>query len=72
VDRSLHEDYPYPSNAKERALREDLQAPEGRVVRGGMFDINPANMRCARRIGFSPGYRPARRSGFRVVVRPAS
>jgi formylglycine-generating enzyme required for sulfatase activity len=40
--RSLWGAYPYPSDAKERARREDLDAPQhqGRVRRGGAFDVN--------------------------------
>jgi formylglycine-generating enzyme required for sulfatase activity len=71
--RSLGGGYPYPSDAKERAQREDLQEPQDqpRVLRGGAFVDDHGHVRCAYRNGFFPSYQ-AWFVGFRVVVRPAS
>jgi formylglycine-generating enzyme required for sulfatase activity len=71
--RSLWGEYPYPSDAIERAQREDLQAPNDqvRVLRGGSFDDYRRDVRCAYRYTFSP-FERLRFVGFRVVVRPAS
>jgi len=71
--RSLWDDYPYPSDANERARREDLQAPDdqARGLRGGAFHLNHGGVRCASRIGLFPDLRDWD-IGFRVVVLPCS
>jgi formylglycine-generating enzyme required for sulfatase activity len=69
--RSLWGEYPYPSDAIERARREDRQAPndQARVLRGGAFHNVFGHVRCTYRGRFSL-YSRSRRNGFRVVVRP--
>jgi formylglycine-generating enzyme required for sulfatase activity len=64
--------YPYPSDAKERARREDLQAPDAqaRMLRGGAFDCNRGLVRCACRLRSRPS-ESGEVIGFRVVL-PAS
>jgi formylglycine-generating enzyme required for sulfatase activity len=71
--RSLWGMYPYPSDAKERARREDLQAPDAqaRMLRGGAFDCNRSIVRCACRLRSRPS-ESGRVIGFRVVMHPAS
>jgi formylglycine-generating enzyme required for sulfatase activity len=69
--RSLLGKYPYPTEAKERAQREDLSARGNRVLRGGAFYDDANHVRCAYRN--RPG--PVNRNvnvGFRVVVSPFS
>ena len=69
--RSLWEDYPYPTEKKERAARENLEAQQNRsrVVRGGSSWPNREDARCAVRYMSGPDGR-GRLVGFRVVVRP--
>ncbi|MCG3119585.1 MAG: Hercynine oxygenase [bacterium] len=69
--RSLWEDYPYPTDAKERAKRENLEAPrdKGRVVRGGAFSGSVWHVRCACRVRFYPYYWFIN-LGFRVAATP--
>jgi formylglycine-generating enzyme required for sulfatase activity len=62
---SLFEIYPY--NAKDGRDDEEKQAP--RVLRGGAFNDNDGNVRCAYRYGVLPYIRNYR-IGFRVVVSP--
>lgn len=66
---SLYEDYPYQATVEERAVREDLQAPDNtpRVLRGGSSWNTSQGVRCACR------YPVVARLfnvnvGFRVVV----
>jgi formylglycine-generating enzyme required for sulfatase activity len=49
--RSLWAAYPYPSERVARIKREALKAPveEFRVLRGGVFWVDPQNVRCAYR-----------------------
>jgi formylglycine-generating enzyme required for sulfatase activity len=70
--RSLSGWYPYPSDAKERARREDLQAPDAqaRMLRGGAFDSNRGLVRCACRLISRPS-ESGGVIGFRVAL-PAS
>ncbi|MCB0202420.1 MAG: SUMF1/EgtB/PvdO family nonheme iron enzyme, partial [Anaerolineae bacterium] len=49
--------------------REDLTSSGWRVVRGGSFDVNPRNVRCAVRSRYAPDFRLGS-NGFRVVVSP--
>jgi formylglycine-generating enzyme required for sulfatase activity len=67
--RSLQGGYPYPSDTKERAQREDLRAPnnQARVLRDGAFGFYHGSVRCASRDRDGPSLR-ARNLGFRVVV----
>jgi formylglycine-generating enzyme required for sulfatase activity len=69
--RSLWENYPYPTDAKERAKRENLEAPrdKGRVWRGGAFYSDDRFVRCAARDRNYP-YNWDYRLGFRVAVLP--
>jgi formylglycine-generating enzyme required for sulfatase activity len=71
--RSLWDRYPYPSDVKGRAQREDLQVPNDRtrVLRGGTFDNPHWNVRCACRVRRYPDGRYWD-IGFRVVMLPAS
>jgi len=71
--RSLWGKHPYPSDAKARAQREDLQAPDDQycVVRGGAFVNDLRLVRCAYRYRYLPSSRNWR-LGFRLMVRPAS
>ena len=71
--RSVWGEYPYPSDAKEQARREALQAPtdQARVLRGGAFDVIPRLVRCAYRYRDLPD-NSFWFIGFRVVVLPAS
>jgi formylglycine-generating enzyme required for sulfatase activity len=71
--RSLDEDYPYPTDKKTLAQREDLQAPEDRVrvLRGGAFFSSLRYVRCAYRLRYDPYFRHWY-IGFRVVVLPCS
>jgi formylglycine-generating enzyme required for sulfatase activity len=55
--------YPYDSNDG----RENLEAEGRRVLRGGAFDYNRRDVRCACRHRLDPDYR-LRDSGFRVCV----
>jgi len=70
--RSLYEDYPYPTDKKALAEREDLQASknQARVLRGGAFFNLHGYVRCASRGGDLPDFR-YELSGCRVVVRPS-
>jgi len=67
--RSLHGDYPYPSDEMGRKKREDLQSTgeEPRVLRGGAFRSNPQDVRCAVRDDYDArlAYYDV---GFRVVL----
>ncbi len=67
--RSLWGEYPYPTEAKERAQREDLSARGNRVLRGGAFYLNADFVRCAYRFYYGPDFRYFN-LGFRVVVSP--
>jgi formylglycine-generating enzyme required for sulfatase activity len=67
--RSLYGDDPYPGDAAGRARREDLGADGPRVLRGGAFNLNPDELRCAYRGNNRPGGRDGG-VGFRVVVSP--
>jgi formylglycine-generating enzyme required for sulfatase activity len=67
--RSLHGDYPYPSDEIDRQQREALQSDgrEPRMLRGGAFFNIPQNGRCA--VRGSLYARDARDGvGFRVVL----
>jgi formylglycine-generating enzyme required for sulfatase activity len=69
--RSLWGEYPYPTEAKERAQREDLSARGDRVLRGGAFHNRAHYVRYAFR--GNPDFVPDVRNGslgFRVVVSP--
>jgi formylglycine-generating enzyme required for sulfatase activity len=70
--RSLLGKYPYPSGVKERAQREDLQAPHNtrRVLRGGAFSNLHGSVRGAYRSWNLPDGRGGI-IGFRVVVLPS-
>jgi formylglycine-generating enzyme required for sulfatase activity len=59
--------YPYPSDDKKRKERENLSGNSPRVLRGGSFDDDLRDVRCARRYYFNPVYRYPN-IGFRVVV----
>lgn len=64
--RSLYKKYPYiPDDG-----REDLNASKQylRVLRGGCFDKNDGDMRCADRIGLGTDFRLE--FGFRIVLSP--
>jgi formylglycine-generating enzyme required for sulfatase activity len=65
--RSLYKDYLYDP----RDGREDLEAGGGRVMRGGSFDDDTWDVRCASRGWNPPDYRGGY-YGFRVVVSPFS
>jgi formylglycine-generating enzyme required for sulfatase activity len=67
--RSLGIEYPYPTEAKERAQGEDLSARGSRVLRGGAFNSYAHYVRCAYRDYLDPDYR-FNFLGFRVVVSP--
>jgi formylglycine-generating enzyme required for sulfatase activity len=67
--RSLWDDYPYPVEGPKRTAREDLSAKDRRVVRGGAFDLDPWDARCAFRGRGGPDLRHFD-LGFRVVVSP--
>jgi formylglycine-generating enzyme required for sulfatase activity len=67
--RSLWGEYPYPTEAKERAQREDLSARGNRMLRGGAFAGSVGGVRCAGRNLFDPVGRNFY-LGFRVVVSP--
>jgi len=69
--RSLWGEYPYPTEGKERAQREDLSARDSRVLRGGAFYLDAELVRCAfREFGdLDPDFRDYL-FGFRVVVSP--
>ena len=71
--RSLWGEHPYPSEAKAKARREDLQVPDdpARGLRGGAFHHSHWDVRCAYRRQNYPVNR-FRFIGFRVVVRPSS
>lgn len=62
---SLYKDYPY----KAQDGREDLEAEDARVLRGGAFDNNERTVRCACRIRLNPSDR-LNLIGFRLVVAP--
>ncbi|HRY14872.1 MAG: SUMF1/EgtB/PvdO family nonheme iron enzyme [Candidatus Competibacteraceae bacterium] len=67
--RSRLGNYPYPSKDSERQAREDVNALDGRMLRGGAFHFSMGVVRCAYRIIFEPNYR-SDYIGFRVVVSP--
>ena len=56
--RSLWEKYPYPTDEKAQAQRENLDAGSdvARVWRGGAFDDLRRHVRCAYRDGLDPDY----------------
>jgi len=60
-------DKAYPYNAKDG--REDEQKSALRILRGGSFDLQSDDARCACRIRLYPGH-GGRVDGFRVVVSP--
>jgi formylglycine-generating enzyme required for sulfatase activity len=62
---SLYWGYPYDPDDG----REDLEAGDSRVVRGGAFYLTEAYVRCAYRSYRHPHYR-INAGGFRVVVSP--
>jgi serine/threonine protein kinase len=64
---SAYKEYPYDSEDG----REDVSAEEmvRRVVRGGSFDEDAENVRCAHRLNYYP-FHLNRTVGFRVVVSP--
>jgi len=64
-------EYGYPYDPTDG--RENLQASENipRVLRGGSWDLNHRDARCAFRRGFDPDFRWGS-IGFRVVVSPGS
>jgi formylglycine-generating enzyme required for sulfatase activity len=64
---SAYKEYPYDS----KDGREDVSAEEmvRRVVRGGSFDEDAENVRCAHRLNYYP-FHLNRTVGFRVVVSP--
>ena len=62
--RSLYKNYPYdPEDG-----RENLEAKDKRVLRGGSFSYNRRFVRCADRDRYSPGDVRDWYSGFRVVL----
>ena len=65
---SQYKDYPYDANDGRENLT-DYQAP--RVLRGGSFDIEASDVRCAVRSGDYPEYRDDN-IGFRVGFAPPS
>ena len=67
--RSLWGDYPYPTEDAKRAQRENPQAPQRPVLRGGAFFDDPRYVRCAYRYWDFPGPR-SDGVGFRVVLLP--
>jgi formylglycine-generating enzyme required for sulfatase activity len=69
--RSLWGQYPYPTDKRRLAQRENLQAPEDepRVLRGGAVWGSLRDMRCAFRVRFRPDERDWG-IGFRVVLLP--
>ncbi len=69
--RSLWGEYPYSKGEGERQEREDLKATTmiARVVRGGAFDDDRGDVRCAVRDGSNPD-NGGGNYGFRVVVSP--
>jgi formylglycine-generating enzyme required for sulfatase activity len=69
--RSLWGPYPYPTDKRRLAQRENLQAPgdELRVLRGGAFWDILRLVRCAARSCYHPDFR-FRFIGFRVVLLP--
>lgn len=67
--RSRYVGYPYhPEDGRERLNSGD---DEGRVLRGGAFDLGEASIRCRTRYRFEPS-RSWFSSGFRVAIVPAS
>ena len=64
---TLYRDYPYDAGDG----RENQEEVDARVVRGGSFLSSRRYVRCAYRLGYSPGYRDYG-FGFRVVVSPGS
>jgi formylglycine-generating enzyme required for sulfatase activity len=64
--RNVYKDYPYdPEDG-----RENPQAPDLRLLRGGAFNSNRRYVRCASRIRHDP-YGLGKNRGFRVAVPPA-
>ena len=68
--RSRWGEYPYPADERQRREREALSGPARRVLRGGAFNNNSRNVRCAFRNDFDPDDR-LNLIGFRVVVSPS-
>ncbi|MCP5112698.1 MAG: formylglycine-generating enzyme family protein, partial [bacterium] len=64
--RSQYRDYPYPEVPEERRQRETFDDAARWVLRGGSFDNNHNNARCAARINNEPANRN-NNVGFRVV-----
>lgn len=64
---SLYKSYPYNSVDG----REDILNTGARVVRGGSFYLNEANLPCAARYYYSPTYRSIY-GGFRLLASPIS
>ena len=62
--QSLHEPYPYQAEDG----REDSEAKDSRVLRGGSWWSSAQFMRCACRGGFVPDFRHNLYFGFRVCV----
>lgn len=69
--RSLHDEYPYPSDIETIQQRENLSAGDMtlRVLRGGAFNIAARLVRCAYRFRYGP-YVGVDSIGFRVVAVP--
>jgi formylglycine-generating enzyme required for sulfatase activity len=67
--RSLFEDYPYVRDDGREDLSELSKSP--RVLRGGSFDLDSLDVRCAVRPWLDPTDR-FRNIGFRVVLLPFS
>ena len=69
--RSEYKAYPYPaeSNKSELQAIESVDGTLSRVLRGGAFNLNQRDVRCASRSGLDPDLRPDN-VGFRVVLSP--
>ncbi|MEN8166999.1 MAG: SUMF1/EgtB/PvdO family nonheme iron enzyme [Pseudomonadota bacterium] len=60
----------YPTDKEKRQQLEDMSGNDRRVLRGGSFDVNPRDVRCASRRYSGPDFR-SYFIGFRVVVSPS-
>jgi formylglycine-generating enzyme required for sulfatase activity/predicted ATPase len=67
--RSKRDDYPYPGVGTAAWKQREGENPALCVLRGGAFDLNHSNVRCAVRIYSEPDYRDFN-VGFRVVLSP--